>query len=311
MIEGTSIVLAVVVSLTFLWFANVNSPVWHRIAIQSWMASTVTSSTLVLRVVLGLQVGIIASMLSSFSLEKMGVRTRDLASSSIMRSGHGSVLESVRISIVSLAKGGMPLRHAGPVWALLLLLLVSVASQFASTLLVNNLRISALTGIPLSADISTNRNDTSDGPWLPGVTANTSRGTTWEIKPTMYPSFADYFETNSGNSSTDGIVDTGALLRAFLPLQNQTDRNNLQGFDGRATILDARVSCVRLKLSDPVLHWVRWDDDNITDVGQWVLLTRIKPALTPSSLFLSPTGSIDTKYFGCLADIYGNKQVNS
>ena len=213
LIGGTSIVLAVVVLLTFLWFANVDSPVWHRIAIHNWMAPTVTISTLILRAALGLQVGIVASMLSGLSLEKIGVRTSDLASSSIIRSGHGSVLESVRISIVSLVNGRMPLRYAGPTLTLLLLLLVSVASQFASTLLVNDLRISAVRGILLSSDMATSRNNSRGMSYV-------LSGPAWEFKPSMYPSFDEYFETNSVNSSTDGIIDTGTLLRAFLPFQN-------------------------------------------------------------------------------------------
>lgn len=70
--------------------------------------------------------------------------------------------------------------------------------------------------------------------------------------PAFYPAFAEYSEP--GTNDDPAVVDTGPVLRAFLPLGKQQPRFNIGDYKGVATVLDSRVSCVRPELENPQIQ---------------------------------------------------------
>jgi hypothetical protein len=65
-------------------------------------------------------------------------------------------------------------------------------------------------------------------------------GTTWLRKPQLYPTFAEYWEPPY---MVQGVSNAGLALRAFLFQAAATDRQSIQQYAGKTTILDARVTC--------------------------------------------------------------------
>lgn len=68
-------------------------------------------------------------------------------------------------------------------------------------------------------------------------------GNKWNVGVRTYPVFAEY-ANDSTIDRTDGVSDTGVTMRAFLPL-NEGDRAAVLHYQGPATVVDTRVTCVR------------------------------------------------------------------
>ena len=79
------VTLAVVGFLGFLWFADLNNNVWHRIMVTGWATRSVSISTLVLRSAIDLQAGVAAAMLAAIILESSSIVLRQAAKVSTMR----------------------------------------------------------------------------------------------------------------------------------------------------------------------------------------------------------------------------------
>ncbi|KAF4314425.1 hypothetical protein GTA08_BOTSDO01371 [Botryosphaeria dothidea] len=62
----------------------------------------------------------------------------------------------------------------------------------------------------------------------------------WGFKPPSWPAFAEYSEPPV---QADVMIDTGFVVRAFLPYTLAQDRQSVGNFSGRATIIAARVAC--------------------------------------------------------------------
>jgi hypothetical protein len=87
--------------------------------------------------------------------------------------------------------------------------------------------------------------------------------------PSGYPAFAEYiFDENHATvttlrgfeaSSSLHMRDTGTVLRAFLPIRDANERNLTAEYAGIATIVDARVVCMK-----PTLTNLKWFSDGET-----------------------------------------------
>jgi hypothetical protein len=74
----------------------------------------------------------------------------------------------------------------------------------------------------------------------------------WNRKISKYASFAEYSESPY---EADGVSDTGVTLRAFLPFGTAQDRENLESYEGKATVLDARVTCQVPQFQNATISW--------------------------------------------------------
>ena len=136
----------------------------------------------------------------------------------------------------------------------LLLFATTTALQFSSTVLLSDLRLGQIAGLP------TQRNATYDFVYThggtgpdPGVYRPSGysypiqlRTSTWLRNPPSFPAFAEYSSPVPG---LEGVDDTGVLLRSFLPFADAQSREGIRDYSGPAMVLDSRVSCQRPHLS--------------------------------------------------------------
>lgn len=71
----------------------------------------------------------------------------------------------------------------------------------------------------------------------------------WNVGVRQYPAFAEYTEPMVADGSS-GISDTGLTMRAFLPIDGQGNRSSIHVYKGPATVIDARVVCVRPNITN-------------------------------------------------------------
>lgn len=80
--------LAVTGFISFLWFADYDNTLWHRIMVLGWSTRSISISTLVLRFAIDLQAGIAGAMLAALVLESCSVRLRHVVKVSTMRASN-------------------------------------------------------------------------------------------------------------------------------------------------------------------------------------------------------------------------------
>ncbi|KAI9806542.1 MAG: Mitochondrial outer membrane protein iml2 [Piccolia ochrophora] len=230
------------------------------------MTTAVTLSSLILRTAITLQTALTTSMLASLALERVQVRRKDLASVSIARESNGGPY------MLSwwLARAYQQM-HGRRKSCLLLCLaafivVTTTLSQFASTSLTRDLSIGIIPASPTGETINTNflfnqsifndgihnrgQNRYSKSPFGPSFMPQIMRPSSWLLKPAIFPKFAEY--RDGSHDPRPEFADTGNTLRAFLPFSNARDRQMLRNYTGKATVMDARVICVRPNFTNPL-----------------------------------------------------------
>jgi hypothetical protein len=271
------VALAVIGFLGFLWFANLEDGVWHRIMVNGWATRAVSFATLVLRSAIDLQAGVAAAMLAALVLESSTVRLRDAARISTMRAGSpqpralldiipamsSSECRFFRLGLVGaldpVFEKRIPLTMfciaTGYGGAVLLLFATTTLLQFSSTILLSDLDLGQLPSLAANRSASYDFVYTAHGIPLPDANKSDPaqgyyhytgrvtypiqlRGPTWSRNPPAFPAFAEY---SRPISSPQGVDDTGVLLRAFLPFADAQSRESIRNYSGIAQVLDSRV----------------------------------------------------------------------
>ncbi|RCI12562.1 hypothetical protein L249_0337 [Ophiocordyceps polyrhachis-furcata BCC 54312] len=236
---GTTAIIATIGFLYLFWTESETaatnsrppSALWNAIVFSGWAARAITISSILIRLVIGLQSGLMTAMLASIVIEKRGVHLAQLPALSIMRcisSGAQNLYEP-------LASGPRNLETLCYGVIAVLAVAVSMASNFTSTLLLADfgaVNVQAATKVD-SVPIGINSTHTTTGI------------DHWRSQPNSFPRFA---ELAADPIPVPGIQDTGPSLRAFLPYQTAADRESVKTFDGPAPVLDFRVVCLRPQL---------------------------------------------------------------
>lgn len=239
----TSFVVLVeaVVFLTWLWFEDRESESWRRLMLSGRATQSITLMSVLIRWAIGTLAAITTSMAASIALELHGVPISALAEVSIARFTNSGPQSFQRML------PGTTFRPWLRILMICLFVLVT-ASQFASTLLVTDLR--EFTILSLEKNISY-------GFTFGAINEATSRGMTplplrtdgleyWSRAPSQSEIFAEYSEPGV---SSDELDDTGTVLRAFLPFSTKAQRESIQSFNGIARIIDTHFVCVRPKFT--------------------------------------------------------------
>jgi hypothetical protein len=71
----------------------------------------------------------------------------------------------------------------------------------------------------------------------------------WATRVKQYPIYAEYAEGRVANESS-GVSDTGLTMRAFLPVDSDGNKSLIHTYRGPATVVDARVVCVRPNITN-------------------------------------------------------------
>ncbi|KLU90968.1 hypothetical protein MAPG_09493 [Magnaporthiopsis poae ATCC 64411] len=267
LVGGTLAIFAIVGFLTFVWKSandaivetspSPSAATWRRLLDSGWLLQVVTASTVVLRFVAGLQVGVMTQMLSSLVLERGGCSLKDLALLSLTRAETAGPFGAVTLAIWR--QRGLANRVLGVL--LLLLLIVAGAIQFSSTLLVTDIGPTKVLSGYNTSNIS--------AAWGRMVPYNMAASNYWGSRVPAYFRFAE----NAGKVvQGENYYDTGTTIRAFLPLDNSNQRIAIRSYAGIASVFDARVACVRPRLAvtsgninnsglalDGTFSWTKYD----------------------------------------------------
>ncbi|KAF2149820.1 hypothetical protein K461DRAFT_34484 [Myriangium duriaei CBS 260.36] len=218
-----------IASVAFLgWLWNSSSPFWTKLVEAQWLTRSATIASAIIRVACSAQAAVATSMLAILVLECRGARLQDVAELSIIRFSTSGPLLSLWTF----------LRHSWSSTSLLspalcvLLALTTTALQFTSTILLSGVSRGQLQG---SLTLGSHASGMSNSRPIELIDY-------WAVTPT---NFASILEFSEPVQPKDALSDTGVSIRGFLPIDNQTLRQNLRSWQGMAALFDTRVVCAR------------------------------------------------------------------
>jgi len=235
--------------LTFLWVADTNNTIWRKIVVSGWTTRAITISALALRWATATQAINCTSMLAAVLLQSYAVPLPSAAAVSIMRFGNTGPWSLLGKMKTKWHSGSFPIGLLA-----VLLTFTTLSLQFTSTALLSQVGLAAL---PIQVTVpqtfySTDPNGATFKSYL-------GEGAPFiQTTPKGYPAFAEWVSNSTGSekefapSSSPGMVDTGTVMRAFLPINDTNERSRLTDYQGYATVVDMRVVCMRPKLTNVV-----------------------------------------------------------
>lgn len=230
-------VLAMSSFLLFLWFGDSRNKTWGHIMVQGWATRCVAVTALVLRTSVDMQAAVACAILASLLLEsKSGIHVFQTAKISAMRTESTSPWAFARCVLEEFWRSTARSRRNHHVYAMTICLLITtIVVQFSSTLLLSDLKQGLLIGGVTPSEVQPGLS------YPVGGVERIARDSAWTTNPPNYATFGEYHELPK--ETTDGVVDTGILLRALLPYAATELRQTLATYTGNALTIDARVTC--------------------------------------------------------------------
>lgn len=231
-------IAASLVVLNWAWFNSQDDKTWRGLITSGWLPRTIALCSLVIRWSVSFQATIATSMLAAIVLERHGISLERLATVSIIRHSNTGPLDLAQQILLTEPSSFRNLRLVVLKACVVLLLLTSILLQFTSTVLLSDLTQDNLPG-------SVNRID-SLFTFSPNQTylefPQTADAAPYYASDNLadFPDFAEYSEAMTPDWS---MSDTGPSFRAFLPIPQQDDREDLLKYQGKATVVDTRVVC--------------------------------------------------------------------
>ncbi|KAF9699213.1 hypothetical protein EKO04_003121 [Ascochyta lentis] len=221
-----------------LWFAIIQKP--------NWATRVVTVGSVLVRLATAAQMGILAALMAAWTLETTGASAEHLPLLSIIRTVNNGPQSHIWNVFHSLRTGAKRFYSA----IIILAILDALALQFTSTLLVTDFGPAVIVPGALNQTVAYGLLSQYDS----DLDGNSGKVQAWtgvdlnQAAPPTYPRFAEFTGKNSSHIGMD-YVDTGEILRAFLPLGLPDTRAVLREFKGPATAVDSRVRCARPSMS--------------------------------------------------------------
>lgn len=251
LIAGSVLLCASVGTLAFMWFGSPEIPAWKEITARNWLSKAISICIGIIQQVMMLQLGIVTATLASLALESREVVISDVASVSAMRATATStgafIMAWQHLSRRSLRSA----RHSKSFFLIISAALLWCLSQFLMLILLTDVSLRSTAGLVSTVHLPYNlyyNECTTDGNCLgstqfvvyPSTQFIYPSAGAWNRKVSEYASFAEYSEPPY---EADGVIDTGLTMRAFLPFSTAQNRESLESYKGKATVLDARVTC--------------------------------------------------------------------
>ncbi|CAG8409035.1 unnamed protein product [Penicillium salamii] len=211
----------------------VPNTLWIKMVYANWTSRLVTVCTAVTRAMMALQASLITAMVSSIILERIGTPLLYAPFYSI----HRAVNTSPTGLLLSKSIFAQPKRLLSLLISMLVIVevLVTVASQFLSTILISDFMNSSF----ISSNHST---EVPIFTYLPFVQAPW-----WRAAPASSWTFGELAESFSQGPN---FHDTGHTYRAFIPFSDESQRTSLRSFHGPARVMDQRVVCIPSSFND-------------------------------------------------------------
>ncbi|KAF3935285.1 hypothetical protein ABW19_dt0205168 [Dactylella cylindrospora] len=251
-----AVIIACIGFFTFLWYSNVDNSTWKRIMVDEWATRAIALTSTALRWAVVTQAAVGLAMIAAVALERFDVPLSNIANVSLMRVNGGQLLPT-------LLDVCWPLSRFGPVGVIfrtvlpiLMLLGTSTLIQFTSTVLLSDLYLDVIPGYPATANLTIDW-------WFDGNFYNwtpTTSDVVWGgNKPPFWPAFAELSEPPF---EQEGVSDSGKNIRALLPYLTADARQTIRDYEGKALLLDTRVTCQRPVMEDLIMY-------TLSNIGEW------------------------------------------
>lgn len=244
LLASTLAVLAMCAFLMFLWFSDSKNQTWKHIMVEGWATRCVAVTALVVRTCVDLQAAFACAVLASLLLESTpGIHVYETASISNIRTGSTGPWTLARCVFEEFWRSTARSRQNHRVYAMATFLLITTSVlQFSSTLLLSDLKLGPMIGARTASEVRPGLSYPIEYP------ERIARDSAWTTNPPNYATFGEYHERPS--ETVEGMVDTGMLLRAFLPYSSPGLRQSLATYTGNALTVDARVACQAPTITD-------------------------------------------------------------
>lgn len=250
--SSSMVCLGCLAFLAFLWGADETNTVWRSIVLAGWTARSITITSLFLRWATAAQAAICTSMLATVLLQRGAVPLPAAAAISIIRANNTGPWSL-------LGKMGVDWHRGSVLVGLMtaLLTLTTLSLQFTSTVLLSQVGGASLPVASSNPQTHYGIKEDGDTYWAMPSGAPSFLGST----PGRYPAFAEWTPNKTRHytaghqealspSNLSSIIDTGTVLRAFLPIKNDQERSLVTEYHGFATVVDTRVVCMRPNLTN-------------------------------------------------------------
>ncbi|GAP85616.1 hypothetical protein SAMD00023353_1301210 [Rosellinia necatrix] len=245
-IGGSLWILGIFGFLTFLWFGHGSNEaadathLWRFIALHGYFAQTITICSVALRIVVGIQATICTSMIAALILEKYGTEKRHVAWLSVMRSLNDGPL---KLGGLLLSQRPRAVFLQAETWLTLIVIVVTIALQFSSTLLLSDINDFVIVG---------NQNHTQFGDLFPydqGDFFLVLSGLEFITGPPVYATIGEVQTSFDATPDVRGVSDTGLIQRSLLPIPESQDRVSVRNAKGTTIVLSSQSSCIRPRIS--------------------------------------------------------------
>ncbi|KAJ3567298.1 hypothetical protein NPX13_g6821 [Xylaria arbuscula] len=241
-IGGPFWILGIFGFLTFLWFGHGSSPeatdatsLWRFLALHNYFPQAITICSVALRITVGIQATICTSMLAALILEKYGVRKTQGAWLSIMRSINDGPMKLGGL----LVKGPRARFLLVETWLTFLIIIITLALQFSSTLLLSDIDDFVILGNPHTTEFGD----------LFALQSNTSLMLFYDLgistRPPIYAAFGEVQEGFNTTPNEKGASDTDFIQRSLIPMSDVNSRTSIKRIEGNTMVMGARASCIR------------------------------------------------------------------
>ncbi|KAH6620131.1 hypothetical protein C7974DRAFT_226782 [Boeremia exigua] len=216
---------------------------WFFIVDNGWATRVVTVASVLIRLATAAQMGVFAALIAAWVLETTGASAEHLPMLSIIRTVNNGPQSHIWNVFHSLRVGSRYIYSTIVVVAIL----DALALQFTSTLLITDFKDTAIVAGNALSTFSGNEYSTiyyTAHEQYDDEAGSIQAGNGvdfFQAGPAAYARFAEWAEEPQMGAD---YADTGATLRAFLPFGSSDTRSALRGYDGPATVVDARVRCV-------------------------------------------------------------------
>lgn len=243
LLAGSLVLVSAVGFLAFLWWSDRTNEVWRWIVLEDKSSTATVITAVFIQLTVSAQAAVAVSMLASLTLESCGVLLGQSLPLSLARySNTGPVA-----SLAMFSRHVRKLKGIGAFALAIGLAITTGSSQFASTLLISDVSMGTIEDYPTFLNLSTRPIKITNDFFVD--TTDYSR-----LPPAEFQTFA---EDSDPVDTTEDQVDTGQVYRAFLPFSDKASRQNILEYSGTATVYDARVACVRPKLSNFTIYYDR------------------------------------------------------
>jgi len=235
LVGGTLLALGCLAFLCFLWFSDESNTAWRSIVVTDWLTRSITITSLILRWAVTAQAAVMTSMIAALLLQTYETPLTQAAAISLAVFSNTGPLEFLHRLPRTLD------HRKAAFWSVMVLMTcTSTVLQFTSTMLLSDISSAVITDrVQLHMPYGMN--------WTLHTRAGAVEPRHYiSTRSTSYPAFAEYAEPAT---QRDGVTDTGLSIRAFLPFDPQSNRQAAVGYTGAATLLDARVACMRPSFS--------------------------------------------------------------